>query len=651
MTRSFRRGIALAWCALGAWGLVNYASAAAPPPKNYAVQIGATVRESPARITLSWVADTNATSYQISRRAPAGWEPVAEVGGSSTNWTDGNATAGTTREYQIIKNTSAGYRGFGYIMSGIRAPFPDSRGTLVLVVETSIARSLASELRRLRQDLTGEGWMVARRDVSMNDSPQAVREVIKTVYDGDPTNVNALLLFGHVPVPYSGNIAPDGHDNHRGAWPADAYYGDMDGDWTDTAVNTRFSERAVNWNLPGDGKFDPSVIPSAIELMVGRVDLHNMTCFANKTPSRSEVDLLRRYLDKNHAYRHGRMEIERRAIICDNFFDKGDDPIGGSAWRNFPPAVGAENILEAPWDGFFPAATETNFLWGFASGGGSYYDSAGVGTSDDFALQELKIVFSMFMGSYFGDWNNESNFLRASLGSGNILTATYSGFPQTLYFPMGLGEPIGHCIRLTQNNLTNTIYPPWAQGQGEVHVALMGDPTLRLYPVKPASNLTISNSAGMAQLHWTASPDTGLLGYHIFRATNAEGSFTRVSENLVTNTSFQDLPDSGSCTYMVRAVKLEQSPSGTYFNPSQGIFATVSPGNTPVTLSARQISPTELSLRVTGDIGQRFRVDSSTDFRDWTTLTTNSLPIPSNQIIIPLAPSNPGIFLRAVNTP
>lgn len=558
-------------------------SAASFPPKNYSVQARAAVQENPASITLSWVADGDAANYRISRRDGSRWTLLAELSGTTTSWTDSNVAPGQVYEYQLIKNAAPGYRATGYVFAGIRVPFPDFRGKLILLVENSVAGALGTELNRLRQDLTGDGWVVIRRNVSAADSPQSVKSVIKSVYDSDPANVKALFLFGHIPVPYSGNIAPDGHDNHRGAWPADTFYGDMDGSWTDHLVNTRDAERQINWNVPGDGKFDPGVIPSAIELMIGRVDLHNMTCFANKSPSRSELDLLRQYLHKNNAYRWGQINPARRAIICDNFSDKGDDPIGGSAWRNFPPTVGAENILEVPWDGFFPTATQESFLWGFASGGGSYYYSMGVGTSDDFALKDLKIVFAMFMGSYFGDWNNESNFLRASLGSGTILTATYSGFPQTLYFPMGTGETIGHCIRLTQNNLTNTIYSPFDQGQGEVHVALMGDPTLRLYPVLPPSNLSVTPSIGSAQLTWSESPDSSLAGYHVYRATTPEGPFTRASQELVPSTSFTDSPGAGNFTYMVRAVKLEQSPSGTFFNPSQGIFATASITGEPAT--------------------------------------------------------------------
>src|SRR6185503_17109106 len=102
---------------------------------------------------------------------------------------------------------------------------------------------------------------------------------------------------------------------------------------------------------------DQSNIPSRVELMVGRVDLSNLTCFSNKSYSRSELDLARQYLNKDHAFRFGEMAVERRGLICDNFPDKGFDPIANSAWRTFAAFFGPDHITEAAWDGYFPAAT------------------------------------------------------------------------------------------------------------------------------------------------------------------------------------------------------------------------------------------------------------------------------------------------------
>ena len=492
------------------------------PPQKYAVELTASIQESPAKITLSWPADPDCQGYQVSKRTlDSGWQTLGYLNGNANSFEDSNVQAGQVYQYQFVKSwvgPATNYNGYGYIRTGINAPLVDSRGKILLLVENSIAGALPGELEQLRQDLIGDGWEVSRSDVSSADSPPAVKQIIQNAYSADPQKLKAVFLLGHVPVLYSGNIFPDGHENHRGAWPADIYYGDVDGAWSDNSVNTQTAEREPNWNTPGDGKFDQDQPPSNVELIIGRVDLSNMTCFANKVPSRSELDLMRQYFQKDHAFRFGNMSVARRGIICDNFSDKGKDPIAGCAWRSYPTFFGPGNTDEVPWDGYFPAATGNSYLWSFGSGGGSYYYSMGVGTSDDFALKDIKAVFTMWMGSYFGDWNNESNFLRASLGSGYALTSTYSGFPSTWYFPMGLGETIGACVLQSQNNNTNGLYPPWDQGTHQVHIALHGDPTLKMFPVLAPSNLTASSQNGRVDLSWSPSGDQNIVGYHVYRA-------------------------------------------------------------------------------------------------------------------------------------
>src|SRR6185436_8869270 len=115
------------------------------------------------------------------------------------------------------------------------------------------------------------------------------------------------------------------------------------------------------------------------------------------------------------------------------------------------------------------------------TGGGGYYTCNGVGSSDDFSTNDIQSVFTMFFGSYFGDWDNESDFLRAPLGSTTYgLTAAWAGRPHWFFHHMGLGETIGYSTRLSQNN--NGLYSPVSSGSRQVHIALMGDPTLRMHP-------------------------------------------------------------------------------------------------------------------------------------------------------------------------
>ena len=53
-----------------------------------------------------------------------------------------------------------------------------------------------------------------------------------------------------------------------------------------------------NHNVPGDGKFDQSLFVD-LELEVGRVDMSNLPSFTS-----NEIELTRRYLNKNHQFRH-----------------------------------------------------------------------------------------------------------------------------------------------------------------------------------------------------------------------------------------------------------------------------------------------------------------------------------------------------------
>ncbi|HTG44208.1 MAG TPA: fibronectin type III domain-containing protein, partial [Verrucomicrobiae bacterium] len=196
-------------------------------PRQYAVELSASVQSAPPQIALRWAADPSATAYSVFRKAPNAnsWTLQENLPGTASTWTDVFAANGSSYEYSVTRSTSAGYTGTGYLLAGINAPAVESRGKIVLIVESTYASALASELARLQQDLIGDGWTVLRHDVSRTDGVMSVKNLITADYYQDPGNVKSVFLFGHVPVPYSGNLNPDGHPDHLGAWPADAYYG------------------------------------------------------------------------------------------------------------------------------------------------------------------------------------------------------------------------------------------------------------------------------------------------------------------------------------------------------------------------------------------------------------------------------------------
>ena len=606
-------------------------SRAETDPKFYAVMASAEVRTSPAQITLSWNQDPNAIGYTISRRNGNSWNTVATLPGSTLTWSDSNVSVGTTYEYRFSKTTSLGYRGTSFLLAGINAPLKDSFGKVILLVDDTYAAELATELRRLEWDLAGDGWTVLRHDVSRNDSVRNIKEIVKADYYSDPSNVKAVFIFGHVPVPYSGNYsgwgAPDGHQDHGGAWTADLFYGEIDGTWTDNVSNTG-SAKPWNHNLPGDGKLDQNNIASDVELAVGRVDFFNMTCFANKTPARSELDLLRAYLNKDHDFRHRVFSVARRGLVCDNFGERDGEAFAASGWRNMGAFFGAENVTKVPYGQYFSTLASEDYLWSYGTGGGYFHTCNGIGSSDDFATTEIRSVFTMFLGSYFGDWDNESAFMRAALGSGYALTTSWAGRPHWFYHHMGLGEPISVSTLASQNNIYASSLPDGGQYGRGTHVALLGDPTLRMHPVIPVSNLRGTANGSSMALTWNASTDTEIQGYHIYRGAGPNAGFTRLTSGPVSGTSFTDNNYSSGATYMVRAVKLEQSGSGTYFNASQGVFYPANGGggtapNVPsaaANLAATAVSAAQINLSWQDTSGNEtgFRVERRAGAGMWT---------------------------------
>ncbi|MFZ1688971.1 MAG: hypothetical protein WAU70_16235 [Flavobacteriales bacterium] len=552
------------------------------------VALSAAVQKSPARITLSWTALSSTTSITVYRklRSATTWgTALATPAASATSYQDNTPSVSTAYEYKVVR-VSAGTTGTGYICSGIEVPAVDYRGKVVLLVDNTFTSSLATELTQLQSDLKADGWTVLRSDVSRTASVSSVRNTVIGHYNSDPANVKALFIVGHVPVPYSGNQNPDGHAEHQGAWPCDGYYGELTSSWTDNSVNISGMARTANNNIPGDGKFDQSDYPSALELQVGRVDMYDMPAF-----TQSETQLLRTYLNKLHSYKVKGFTPQERGIIFDNLQWAGS-PLAGSAWRGFAPLVTAANVT-APYSYGFPFKSfvdEQSYLVSYSSGGGlqatvggviTYNGADNIGITEDYATTvQVGSVFNMAFGSYFGDWDNKNNFLRAMIASGDALTNCFAAIPAWYMHQMGMGEPVGTSALATMNN--TALYTPltdgWQSTIGRVGLGLMGDPTLRMRMVAPPTNLAVTNASGLAAFSWTASTES-VLGYNIDRI-NTNGSLTRVNTTLITGTSFQNssVPFVSGAQYIVRAQKLQTTPSGSFFNLSLGASATAGTG-------------------------------------------------------------------------
>jgi len=555
-----------------------------------AVQLSAVASASPVRITVSWksLSGTNSiTIYRKLKSATSWGSSIASPSPTTNSYIDNGVSVGIAYEYKVVR-VANGVTGTGYLCSGINVPMRDYRGKIILLVANNLSSPLSTELLTLEKDLAADGWAVLRTDVTTNTTVSGVRNIIIGQYQSDPTNVKAVYIVGHLAVPYSGNIAPDGHDSHQGAWPCDGYYGEMNGNWTDNSVSVQASQNPKNFNVPGDGKFDQSDFPSALELQVGRVDLYDMPAFSS-----SEVELTRNYLNKAHTFKVKGYTPDPRAMMFDNLQWVGN-PLAASGWRSIAPMVGAEEI-SAPYQygpSYNSLVNGQSYLWAYASGGGlqeyignevTFNGADNIGTTQTYAAGNLGGVFNMSFGSYFGDWDNKNNFLRAPLAKGEGLTNAYSSIPGWYFHHMGLGENIGYSTLETMNN--TGLYVPltdgWQGSIGRTHLGLMGDPSLRQKMVAPPTSLSISNSGGSAVFSWTASSEQ-IAGYYIYQFDATTGAISKVTNTLVTSTSYQNssVPFQNGKQYMVRAMKMQVDPSGSYENLSLGTIA-VSSGVAP----------------------------------------------------------------------
>jgi hypothetical protein len=575
------------------------------------VQISAEVQTNPPQITLKWEPDPyGANNYVVYRKAKQDnlWtSQLATLPGDATNYTDATVAAGTNYEYQIVKQGTLGYAGYGYIFAGIQAPAIENRGTIVLVVGEESTVGLTNELDRLQQDLVGDGWSVIRHDVSSNDAPATVRQLIISDYQANPTNVNTVFLLGHVPILQSGFMNYDGHGARP--MPADAYYGEMNNDW------------------PIDPTNSPNYLPSDVALMVGRVDLANMPGAQSAAPWPGEVELVRNYLNKDHNWRTGQLKVAQQALMGNRRGDEGGLAVAASGYRAFEPLVGPGNTVEAniadtaPADQRWSSMLERGqYLWAYGCGGGQDTAIGYLGThasdyevwSTDLVDGDAHAVFVMVFGSHLGNWDHTDNIMRSVLATPETgLACCMSGQPHWFFHHMALGETIGYSTRLTMNNTTlyqtqSNLFPR------AVYIALMGDPTLREEPLLPPASVSAATDAAGVHLTWNnAGPAEA--GCNLYRSASAAGPFARLNPAPVQTSSFTDVTAApGNYTYMIRAVALQTNFSGSYINLSEGIFTkvTVSSPTMPIVLRLSERT-NNITLTWPSQAGVLYHVETS----------------------------------------
>ncbi len=522
-------------------------------------------------ITLTWTKRTGETELVISRKltTQTQWTSLGIVSIADSTFTDTQVEKGVVYEYLLRRTFNSTYH-YGVVAAGIEIEAPHARGTVLVVADSALKSRISEPYHTFLNHLAADGWRVNQLELGQDYDHFRVKDSIKAWHYRNTYRNQTVLLFGDIPVPYSGYINPDAHPEHKGCWPADVYYANLVGTWRDE-VEFSTAQRVENRNYVGDGKFDEDIIPGIVDLQLGRVDLHNITAVGSTTDS-----LYIRYIEKDINFRSNTWNVPRRSFFDDKLGTLGGENPGKNGLVNAYALVSPDSIRVSNND-FISTLTTEPYLHSHASSYGSYTGNGQV-QSANFKVPFYN-VFAAYFGSYHGDWDIANNLLRSAIaGPGYTLTSVWAGRPHWYLHHMGMGLNIGFATRATQNNFINQTYDP-GFGAGYVHVALHGDPTLRLHPVSPATEASATSISANkeVQLNWTASSDAGIAGYYIYRSDSIHGTFNLLNTTPLNGSSFiDDDPLKGTNVYLIKAAKLENSVTGTYWNLAIGATCSVS---------------------------------------------------------------------------
>lgn len=565
----------------GLIGILVTHLAFAQAPQDFTLPVQTRIEQQPFRIRFQWPAQPQATGFYFYRKSLTDTaftllDSIKQNTSSLTEFMDQNVMPHTPYEYHIrasVSTSGLANRNI-YIVTGSAIAPEHRKGSILILTDSTLWDSLQAPIQLLHRNLVREGWRVHHAQSLRSNNPRHAAWVKAKIQQQvvAVNQLNSVFIIGHIPVPYSGRINPDGHPDHLGAWPADGFYADLDSLWLDDTVNISVAARLANINVPGDGKYDPSFF-FLNRLAVGRVDFSNLPVFAT-----SETALYERYFQKNHAFRNSQSRFRKRALIDDNL-PSFTEKFSQGAWKSFSTLVGMDSLTDVPSYETMATATNNNsYLFSYGAGSGSYTSANGIANSSDFLTKAHQTVFTQLIGSYFGDWDTQNNLMRCALaGIGAILTCHWGGRPQHFLHHMAIGKTIGYSTRVTMNNKGQ--YFPAGFSMGRVHQALMGDPSLQadylLPQPKPTINFLTNNSY---QVRWPHHPESGIQGYYVYRASTVLDSFQQLNHQLLTDTSFIDLqPLPGKNVYMIRAARLDTILTTTA-TLNHGSFWKLSPG-------------------------------------------------------------------------
>lgn len=561
-------------------------SLSAQDSKNYAVMIETKIDDTgfAPQIVVSWQNDTLANKYIISRRnfEDGSFQKLAELSGGANTYSDLDVPYQKTVEYEVEKIftyenekiSTKSYKAISWDANLVESKMKK----ILILVDYTITNSIEGIFKKYISTLNTEGWNVIVREVPrvLDFNAKAVlsnKELIKAIAKQNP-DMTSVLILGRIAVPYSGDYAPDGHgDLHKGANPTDAFYADLDShNWTDSSVSDTKSDYPRQFNIVNDGKWDQSYIPGKVELAIGRVDLYDLPFYEE-----SEVNLIIDYLQKDIDYRTGKLTADNDAILYDGFADYKAG-YAADGWNNLSALYGRDNIVEKR---VREELVKNSYKMVYANAPGWFDNLYDAIYAIDIAKTGYKAIHNILFGSFNLDWDSENNLLRSVIASKPMaLTAVWGTRPFWTYYKLGLGETFGQVLVSTQNNKLEYGYPS-SSYNGGVHIALMGDPTLRLVNENILKSIEVNiDNNKIVGITTKVIDSTYIYGYQLLLPNKSaeyeivKTEYFNVPKQIEFNINTKDIDNSENYDMtgaIVRPIVLVKNNSGRFYFLGNGL--------------------------------------------------------------------------------
>lgn len=378
--------------------------------------------------------------------------------------------------------------------AGEREVCQGSNGTVVIIVEPELLQGIQTGLSQLEQDICDSGLGVIE-DSEDYASPPLLRSYLVDLYSRTGQTLKGAILVGNFPHIYQFFVWPSNPPLNIEA-PSYEYYSDLDGTFSTTPDYVSMGDHAYSFNQHlGD---------TGWEIWVGLLP--------RDTDTQTTIEGINRYLAKNHAYRIGQLQLPASYMLIDH--------------EQVAQTVSEYNsymeINRTGWNSWMPFSNAANAH--------IYFESSDPPLSLAQAYAELSAGLvdvvvqyghgnSAQTGSITFDWLNQNPLKVAFLASGNCSTASPDAgtniLTRILYHPNSTvvvaqgatGLPGGRGSQTADGQYGDNIAAVLsAQGRfGEAYfdyinkptvnaapdnelgnvlhfvLALMGDPTLRLY--------------------------------------------------------------------------------------------------------------------------------------------------------------------------